>query len=308
MNTSLTHEMPLVIFTIMAQMSVGSFVALGLIHLLHPKVPQQVMDRVTDPALYVIGPLLVLGLVASSLHLGSPLRAINALRHVDGSWLSREILAGIVFLVLGAAFAITQWFKLLSHRLRQVLALLAAVAGLVLVYCIAQVYSLRTVPAWSTFHTPVRFFITTFLLGALAVGAALVVAGRIRARRGEQDPADQKLIARCVRMIALGGIVALGLKFIGLPAYLGYLGASETGAAQESLHILVDTYGGFSAAQTILIFLGIVALGFLLYRMSGGDLATRLLPSVAVLAFALVLGGEVIGRMLFYASMVRLGL
>lgn len=308
MEPSLNHELPLVIFTIAAQMSVGSFVALGLLHLFNARVPGHRMDRVADPALYAIGPLLVLGLAASTMHLGSPLRAVNALRHLETSWLSREILAGILFAALGALFALAQYFKWFGPRARQLLALLTSAVGVFLVFAISQVYSLRTVPAWSTFHTPVRFFITTFLLGALAVGAALVVAGRIRARRGEQDPADQKLIARCVRMIALGGIVALGLKFIGLPAYLGYLGASETGAAQESLHILVDTYGGFSAAQTILIFLGIVALGFLLYRMSGGDLATRLLPSVAVLAFALVLGGEVIGRMLFYASMVRLGL
>lgn len=309
MNTSLTHEMPLVIFTIMAQMSVGSFVALGLIHLLHPKVPQQVMDRVTDPALYVIGPLLVLGLVASSLHLGSPLRAINALRHVDGSWLSREILAGIVFLVLGAAFAITQWFKLLSHRLRQVLALLAAVAGLVLVYCIAQVYSLRTVPAWATYHTVVKFYITAFLLGSLAVGAALVVAAYVRSKRGSPvTDEDRSLMTSSIRAISLVGILALGLKFIGLPAYLGYLGTHASPAARESLRILAEQYSTLSGAQTILIVLGIAALAFLLFRMSGGGATRRLLPAIAVTAFALVFAGEFISRMLFYASMVRIGM
>lgn len=270
MNTSLTHELPLVIFTIMAQMSVGSFVALGLIHLLHPRVPQQVMDRVTDPALYVIGPLLVLGLAASTLHLGSPFRAINALRHIDGSWLSREIVAGIVFLVLGAAFAITQWFKLFGHRVRQALALLAAVAGIVLVFCIAQVYSLRTVPAWATNYTLARFFITTFLLGGLAVGAALVLAASSRAKRGSAvSDEDRALMTSSIRAISLVGIIALGLKFIGLPGYLGYLSTHESPAAQESLRILADVHSTASAAQTILIVLGVAALAFLLFRMSG---------------------------------------
>lgn len=303
------HELPLVIFTIAAQMSAGSFIVLGLIQLLGVGVKQDVMEKVTTPALYAIGPLLVAGLAASTMHLGSPLKAINAIRHWDGSWLSREILIGMAFLGLGALFALLQWFKLGTHRLRQAVAVLAAIVGAALVYAISQVYSLRTVPAWSTYHTPVRFFITAFLLGGLAVGAALVIAAYIRARRvADLDSAGSALITRSVRGIAFGSILALGLKFIGLPAYIGYLGTHPSAAAGASLRILTDTYGGFSAAQTILIFAGIALLGYLLFRMSGAGARSSLLPVIAVTAFILVLTGEVIGRMLFYASMVRVGL
>ena len=303
------HELPLVIFTIAAQMSAGSFIVLGLINLFGFRYPQATMDKVTDPALYAIGPLLVFGLAASTMHLGSPLRAANALRHFDGSWLSREIVAGILFAGLGAAFAVLQWFKWGSHRLRQVVALLAAATGVVLVYCISQVYSLETVPAWSTWHTPLRFFITAFLLGGLAVGAALVVAASVRAKRGHELDADgARLVAASVRGTAFGGILALGLKFVGLPAYIGYLGTQGSAAAQESLRLLTDTYGAFSASQTLLIFAGIALLGYLLYRMSGRDVGAKLMPTIAVAAFVLVLAGEVIGRMLFYASMVRVGM
>ncbi|NLT31325.1 MAG: dimethyl sulfoxide reductase anchor subunit [Propionibacterium sp.] len=303
------HELPLVIFTICAQMSVGSFIALGLINILGWKVPAETMKRVTRPALYAIGPLLVLGLAASTLHLGSPLRAVNAIRHLDGSWLSREILFGMAFLVLGAAFAISEWFGWFNVRLRQALAAVAALVGIGLVWCISMVYSLRTIPAWSTYHTPVRFYITTFLLGGLAVGAALVIAAHIRTRRTHlDDPAGDKLLVDSVRGIALGGVLALGLKFIGQPAYMAYLGTHPDPAATESLDILVNTYGGFSAAQNILIFAGILLLGILLFLLSGKHRAKTILPIVAVTAFVLVLAGEVIGRMLFYASMVRTGL
>lgn len=303
------HELPLVIFTIAAQMSAGSFIVLGLIHLLGFRVEQDVMDRVTTPALYAIGPLLVAGLAASTFHLGSPLRAYNALRHWDGSWLSREIIVGVLFLVLGAAFAFMQWFRWGTHRLRQAVAFLAAAAGAALVYCISQVYSLATVPAWATYHTVLRFYLTALLLGGLAVGAALVVTANVRARRDrEPDAAAMALVTRSVRGIAFGSILALGLKFVGLPAYIGYLGTHPSAAASESLTILTDTYGAFSAAQTILIFLGIALLGFLLYRMSGKDAGAAMLPVIALSAFFLVLAGEVIGRMLFYASMVRVGM
>lgn len=302
------HELPLVIFTICAQMSAGSFVVLGLIHLFGARVDPEVMDRVSDPALYALGPLLVLGLAASTLHLGSPLRAINSLRHVGESWLSNEIAAGLAFLVLGAAFAVAQWRRWLTPRLRQVLAVLAAAAGLFLVYCISRVYSLRTVPAWDTEHTAMRFFATAFLLGGFAVAATLVLASALRHRDGVDDPAETRLIERTVRWIGIGALVVLGVKYVGYPLYLASLGTAQDPAARESLGLLTDTYGGFGVAQLLLVFAGVAILGVFLLRVARRPVPARVLTTVAVTAFALVLAGEVIGRMLFYASMVRTGL
>ncbi|MBB1509664.1 DmsC/YnfH family molybdoenzyme membrane anchor subunit [Tessaracoccus sp. MC1756] len=301
------HELPLVIFTICAQMSVGSFIALGIIQLAGSRVPAEAMERVTRPALYAIGPLLVLGLAASTLHLGSPLRAPNAILHWDGSWLSREILSGMAFLGLGAAFAVTEWFKLFSYRLRQVLAAATALVGIFLVYAISQVYSLRTVPAWATVYTPVRFFTTTLLLGGLAVAAALVITAFYRQRKGADSAPEQGLLGDSVRGIALGAIIVLGVKFVGLPLYLSQLAQDARPAAQRSLELLGQTYGAWSTTQTVLIFLGVAILGYLLFHLSGGRPGKRLLPVITLFAFALVLAGEVIGRMLFYASMVRVG-
>ncbi|MDO5735651.1 MAG: dimethyl sulfoxide reductase anchor subunit [Propionibacteriaceae bacterium] len=304
------HELPLVIFTIAAQMSVGSFVVLGLIHLLNWNTPQATLDKVTMPALYAIGPLLVLGLAASTLHLGSPLRAANALLHLQSSWLSREILLGMFFAGSGALFAVLQWFRLGSHRLRQALALVTAIIGLSLVYAISQVYSLRTIPAWSTFNTPLRFYITTFLLGGVAVAAALVVASFIRRRRG--GPVDleaRALITRTIQAISFGSIFMLGLKFIAQPAYMAYLGTEGSAAAQATLEMLSGEYMVLSAAQNILIFLGVAGLGFLLFRMAGSQGGwSKLLPITTVAAFVLILSGEFIGRLLFYATMVRVGI
>lgn len=303
------HELPLVIFTIAAQMSVGSFVVLGIIHLVNWNTPQRTLDKVTMPALYAIGPLLVFGLAASTMHLGSPMRAANALLHLQSSWLSREILLGMLFAGSGALFAVLQWFRWGAHRLRQALALVTAVLGLALVYAISQVYSLRTIPAWSTYATPLRFYITTFLLGGVAVAAALVVASYLRRRRGgAPDPEARALITRTVQGIAFGGILALGLKFIGQPAYLAYLGTEGSAAAQATLDLLNGEYMWLSAAQNILIFAGIIGLGFLLFRMAGSRGVSRLLPVVTVAAFVLVLSGEFIGRLLFYATMVRVGI
>ncbi|MBO1029995.1 dimethyl sulfoxide reductase anchor subunit [Tessaracoccus sp. SD287] len=304
----MTHEMPLVIFTIAAALSAGSFITLGIIHVLGARVPQKVMDRVTDPALYAIGPLLLLGLMASMFHLGSPLRAINSIRHFPDSPLSVEIVAGMAFLGLGALFAVLQWFKWGGHRLRQIVAMVTALVGAYLVYAISQVYSLRTVPAWATFHTPLRFFITALLVGGLAVGAALVIATYVREKRGQQvGDREQTLVRRSLEGIALGSIVMMGLKFIGLPAYIGYLGTHEDPAAQASLRILTEQYGFWSGSQTVLVFLAVTLMSVLLYLLARGK-DIKIVMYLAVAAFALVLVGEFIGRQLFYAAMVRTGM
>jgi anaerobic dimethyl sulfoxide reductase subunit C (anchor subunit) len=302
-------ELPLVVFTIVAQMSVGSFVVLGLIHLFGGRAGRHVIDRASDPALYAIGPILVLGLLASMMHLGTPIRAINALRHLDSSWLSREILFGLLFAAVGGAFAFCQWFKWLTPRWRQGLASLAALIGLALIAVMSMVYMLPTVPAWNSWATPARFFATTFLLGSLAVGAALVAAAEVRRRRGTVgDEATQRVIISSLRGIAIGAIAMLGVEFVVVPLYVGKLAIGGSAAAAASEGALVNTYGWFAVVQLVLIFLGVALLGVFLSRLARPFNTARMLALAPVAAFVLVFGGEIIGRMLFYASYARVGL
>jgi anaerobic dimethyl sulfoxide reductase subunit C (anchor subunit) len=302
-------ELPLVIFTIIAQMSVGSFVVLGLIHLLVGRAGRDVIDKVSDPALYAIGPILALGLLASMMHLGTPIRAINALGHLQSSWLSREILFGLLFAAIGGAFALSQWFKWLTPRWRQALAGLAALVGLALIWSMTMVYQLPTVPAWDSWATPVRFFATTVLLGSLAVGAALVVTADIRRRRGAAaDEASETVIMSSLRGIAIGAIAMLGVEFVVLPLYLGRLATAGSVASNASADTLVSTYGGYAFAQLVLVFLGVALLGVFLSRLAKRFSTVRMLAMAPVAAFVLVFAGEIIGRMLFYASYARVGL
>ena len=333
------HELPLVAFTILAQMSVGSFVILGLVQLsLVRKHGQASVDKLSIPALYAIGPAMVLGLAGSMLHLGDPFNALNAINHLGSSWLSREILFGSAFAGLGAAFALVQWRNWLTPLLRQVLAGVTALVGLALVYCMSMVYMLPTVPAWNHWATPVTFFTTTFLLGALAVGAALVIAYNYRQRAtaralvtadiaagadagagaGEapvrsvvtDDDADtaatSSLLRSSLRWIATASIVMLGVEFVVLPIYALDL-ANGNVNAQASAAILMSGGGAYLIGRLVLVFAGAGLLGFFLYRFAGKG-AERHLVYLATSAFVLVIASETIGRLLFYSSFERIGM
>ncbi|MFP5346514.1 MAG: dimethyl sulfoxide reductase anchor subunit family protein [Actinomycetes bacterium] len=302
-------ELPLVVFTITAQMSVGSFIVLGFINVLGARAGRDAVDRVADPALYAIGPVLVAGLIASMLHLGNPLNAINAFRHIESSWLSREIVFGIAFAALGAAFAFCQWFKWFSAGFRQLLAIVTAVVGIGLVWVMSKVYMLQTVPAWNSWATPARFFTTTLLLGALAVGAALSVTAAVKKRRhAEYSLADEGLMLASLRWIAIAAMVLIGVEFVVLPVYLGQLATTAGSAAAASEAALVGGGMGYVIARLALVFVGVGLLGLFLFKLSDERPRTQLLARVVVLAFVLTLSGEVIGRMLFYASYARVGM
>jgi anaerobic dimethyl sulfoxide reductase subunit C (anchor subunit) len=172
MNVS---EWSLILFTVLGQMAVGAFIILGALHFYAlQKAGVEEADRLSDRALIAIFIVMLLGFLASVLHLGNPLNAPKSVTNLGTSWLSREILLGVVFAAFAGLFTVFQWRKIGSFALRNVIAVIAALVGIGLVSSMSMVYMIKTQPGWNTFATPVSFFTTTLLLGAVALGAALV--------------------------------------------------------------------------------------------------------------------------------------
>lgn len=304
-----THELPMMVFTLFAQMSVGAFVVLGVVQLVAARrYGREAVDKITDPVLYAIGPVMVLGLVASMFHMNDVGNTLNVLRHVATSWLSREILFGAGFAALGFLFAAAQWFRWGTSRRRQGLAALTALVGLVLVWSMSMIYySLVAVPAWHSWTTPAQFFTTALLLGALAVGAALMGTLMVRRRRSgatTADLADSSLIAATLKGIGIAAVVLLGAEFVIIPLHIANL-AGAGGAAATSAEVFT---GAWFVARLVLVFLGAGLLAVLLFRYASPDARPRTLAFLATAAFALVLAGELIGRSQFYDSMTRIGM
>lgn len=305
-----SNEWALVLFTVIMQMAVGAFCILGGVHFFATRSRGLAeADRLSDRALYAIGPVAVFALLVTLLHLGNPLNAPRAITNLGSSWLSREILLALLFSAGGAVFAFLQWRKFSTPTLRNALALIVAALGLVLVYAMSMVYRIPSVPAWNTPATTVIFFITTFLLGGLAMGAAFV-ANFWYMRRNKTAAADvqYQMLAISLRWIALLAIVLLGLQFTILPLYLSQLSAGGTAAGTATVQMLANQEGAILALRLVLLFVGAGLLSLFVYTLVGSENKLRVVGNMAYLAFALVLISEVLGRYLFYATMVRIGL
>ena len=93
------HEWPLMVFTVFGQCVVGGFIVLALA-LMTGKLSREQEQRVVG-SMFGLWVLMGIGFIASTMHLGSPLRACNSLNRVGASSLSNEIASGAIFFAVG---------------------------------------------------------------------------------------------------------------------------------------------------------------------------------------------------------------
>jgi anaerobic dimethyl sulfoxide reductase subunit C (anchor subunit) len=157
----------------------------------------------------------------------------------------------------------------------------------------SRIYMLRTVPAWNTAVTPVSFLTTTLLLGTLALGAQFVVLSA----RGEGE------MARDLVDSAVGWIAVVGAALVAAVLVTTFLHGMRLrrlgGAAAESFQIVFHVHRPTLVLRAVLAVVGVGLFGLF---------AVRGVAALAIVGFVLVLGGEILGRLLFFASHRRVGL
>jgi Fe-S-cluster-containing dehydrogenase component/DMSO reductase anchor subunit len=143
---------PLVWMLVLTQASAGMIVANAVL----PATASSTMLKVIGLA------LLVIGLIAATLHLGQPMKAWRGFLGWRKSWLSRELIAFNAFAGAAAAAILYPQFSIL-----------AAAAGLVAVFTSAMVYVDTGRPFWCARRSFGNFFGTTLLLGATFAAVTL---------------------------------------------------------------------------------------------------------------------------------------
>ena len=108
------------------------------------------------------------GLIASAFHLGHPERALKAFTQWRSSWLSREAWTSAATLAVMGLYALGRIFFAADW---QVLGGLGAALAVLAVCSTAMIYgSLRAVPRWHMWLTPVHFLTLSAAGGALLAG------------------------------------------------------------------------------------------------------------------------------------------
>lgn len=112
------------------------------------------------------------GLLASTLHLGNPQRAMYAFSQWRTSWLSREGVMAVTTLLVMAVYAVGLIF---FGATLQFVGWLGAILALATVFTTSMIYGqLRTVPRWNMPLIPVLFLTYALSGGALLAGQVMI--------------------------------------------------------------------------------------------------------------------------------------
>jgi DMSO reductase anchor subunit len=146
---------PLVLMTVMTQLSVGAFITIWLSGSLSARAHRSAAVIALIIALFA--------LLSSTLHLGRPIHAIRALKMWRRSWLSREVLMFTLFTGFATAYSVELWIGAPAAMILGGLTVLFGVGG---VGASARLYLVPGRPAWNSPFTILEFFETTVLFGA----------------------------------------------------------------------------------------------------------------------------------------------
>ncbi|MCK3657000.1 hypothetical protein A4G19_15165 [Pasteurellaceae bacterium Macca] len=300
------HEWPLVLFTAFAQTIVGAFIALTLVLLV--RQAQSATNRI-HYAMVILWGLMALSFVFSTMHLGSPHRAFNALNRVGASDLSNEIATGSLFFALGGAYwllatsryvqndrqnrpLVMRWIQPLAKVIGGIEAklpigwqgvgrIIVCVAGLIFISAMSKLYMIPTVPTWNVVYTPLSFFLTVIISGS-ALAVVLLQLAKV------------DVLQRPLVLIAVIGAIVAGVMIL-----MQYQFLLETNTAIFHAIDRVPAYVPLMIARFALIFFGLVCL----YR----SLKSAQL-SMSLIGAALILAGELIARTIFYGLHMTVGL
>ncbi|MCI8452797.1 MAG: dimethyl sulfoxide reductase anchor subunit [Eggerthellaceae bacterium] len=277
-------QLSLVAFTTLMPSGALAFVAIAALLLSRRLAPAEAARL----ARFLIIPLAVamLGLIASTNHLGKPGNTLYVLMGVGRSPLSNEVFATGLFV----AFAWTAWLLSFSERpwgrVRTVLLALSCASALAAIAFISCAYSIRTVVTWDLPFTNVNLVAVAPMGGSVLALATLRAAG---VRRGRLERA---LLA----LGAAGVLLALGSQ----AAQCATLGSVRSGLVRAS-----DLVGGYpvviaasAVGATASLALAVVA------RRTPGRRGTAL----AWGACALMAAAVAAARFMFYAMHLTAGL
>lgn len=279
-------ELPLALFTTLAPIGAGAFIALAVAFFTTKFSDEQLkkIDRMTTIPVVV----LVAGFICAFFHLASPMHAFGVFAGLGASPLSNELLAGVVFAVLAIVYWIVALAGKLGEGARKGFAAVVAVMAVVFACFTGAAYMMETIASWNTPMVPVAV-LGFSLLGGVSLGVlVLALSGALEdaAKGGFKMAAPVVLVVGLV--LGIAGLLVQVMSVSGMGNAL-VDGADLVAAASAPMWIGVVCMVVAAAAA------------FMALRNSKST-------ALAVAAPVLAIVGVFAARLAFYAVQLSVGL
>lgn len=279
-------ELPLALFTTLAPIGAGAFIALAVAFFTTKFSDEQLkkIDRMTTIPVVV----LVAGFICAFFHLANPMHAFGVFAGLGASPLSNELLAGVVFAVLAIVYWIVALAGKLGEGARKGFAAVVAVMAIVFACFTGAAYMMETIASWNTPMVPVAV-LGFSLLGGVSLGV-LVLA-----------------LSGALADAAKGGFKMAALAVLVIGLVLGVAGLLVQVMSVSGMgNALVDG-ADLVAAASAPMWIGVVCM---VVAAAAAFMALRNTKSTALAAAAPVLAivGVFAARLAFYAVQLSVGL
>ena len=279
-------ELPLALFTTLAPVGAGAFIALAVAFFTTKFSDEQLkkIDRMTTIPVVV----LVAGFICAFFHLASPMHAFGVFAGVGASPLSNELLAGVVFAVLAIVYWIVALAGKLGEDARKGFAAVVAVMAIVFACFTGAAYMMETIASWNTPMVPVAV-LGFSLLGGICLGVlVLALSGAL------EDAAKGGFKMAALAVLIVGLVLGVAGPLVQVMSVSGMGNALVDGA-------------DLVAAASAPMWIGVVCM---VVAAAAAFMALRNTKSTALAAAAPVLAvvGVFAARLAFYAVQLSVGL
>ena len=279
-------ELPLALFTTLAPVGAGAFIALAVAFFTTKFSDEQLkkIDRMTTIPVVV----LVAGFICAFFHLASPMHAFGVFAGVGASPLSNELLAGVVFAVLAIVYWIVALAGKLGEDARKGFAAVVAVMAIVFACFTGAAYMMETIASWNTPMVPVAV-LGFSLLGGICLGVlVLALSGAL------EDAAKGGFKMAALAVLIVGLVLGVAGLLVQVMSVSGMGNALVDGA-------------DLVAAASAPMWIGVVCM---VVAAAAAFMALRNTESTALAAAAPVLAvvGVFAARLAFYAVQLSVGL
>lgn len=279
-------EMPLALFTTLAPIGAGAFIALAVAFFTTKFSDEQLkkIDRMTTIPVVV----LVAGFICAFFHLASPMHAFGVFAGLGASPLSNELLAGVVFAVLAIVYWIVALAGKLGEGARKGFSAVVAVMAVVFACFTGAAYMMETIASWNTPMVPVAV-LGFSLLGGVSLGVlVLALSGAL------EDAAKGGFKMAALVVLAIGLVLGVAGLLVQVMSVSGMGNALVDGA-------------DLVAAASAPMWIGVVCM---VVAAAAAFMALRNTKSTALAAAAPVLAivGVFAARLAFYAVQLSVGL
>lgn len=279
-------ELPLTLFTTLAPIGAGAFIALAVAFFTTKFSDEQLkkIDRMTTIPVVV----LVAGFICAFFHLASPMHAFGVFAGLGASPLSNELLAGVVFAVLVIVYWIVALAGKLGEGARKGFAAVVAVMAIVFACFTGAAYMMETIASWNTPMVPVAV-LGFSLLGGVSLGVlVLALSGAL------EDAAKGGFKMAALVVLVIGLVLGVAGLLVQVMSVSGMGNALVDGA-------------DLVAAASAPMWIGVVCM---VVAAASAFMALRNSKSTALAAAAPVLAivGVFAARLAFYAVQLSVGL